>query len=111
MMRQTPKSQTSAGVALITVLLIVVIATVLGVSTAKKQRMTIQSSSHFFSRAQARYFALGGEEFARQILHRDFVNQPQWDSLDEAWAEPNLFFEFEFLGFNCPINLNCFLMV
>ncbi len=95
MMRQTPKSQTSAGVALITVLLIVVIATVLGVSTAKKQRMTIQSSSHFFSRAQARYFALGGEEFARQILHRDFVNQPQWDSLDEAWAEPNLFFEFE----------------
>ena len=95
MMRYALNSQTSTVVALITVLLIVVIATVLGVSTAKKQRMTIQSSSHFFSRAQAKYFALGGEEFGRQILHKDFVTQPQWDSLDEPWAEPNMFFEFD----------------
>ena len=96
------RAHTNAGVALITVLLVVVIATVLGVSTAKKQHMTIQSSSHFFSRDQSRYFALGGEEFARQILHKDFVTQPQWDSLDEPWAEPNMFFEFD----GGDINLN-----
>ena len=96
------RAHANAGVALITVLLVVVIATVLGVSTAKKQHMTIQSSSHFFTRAQARYFALGGEEFARQILHKDFVTQPQWDSLDEPWAEPNMFFEFD----GGDINLN-----
>ena len=50
------------GVALMIVLLVVTIATVLSVSIAKNQHRAISSATRYFDRAQAYYYATGGEE-------------------------------------------------
>ena len=83
------------GVALMIVLLVVTIATVLSVSIAKNQHRAISSASRYFDRAQAYYYASGGEEYARQLLSRDFKDRPEQDDLSEAWAAQDLNFEFE----------------
>lgn len=83
------------GVALVTVLLVVVIATVLATAMIKEQHLSISSARNVFDYNQARQYALGGEELARQILHQDFVDNNTGDHLMETWAQPDLFFEFE----------------
>ena len=83
------------GVALITILLIVVIATVLGVAMTNDQHFAINRAQTFHSQSLVRQYALGGEELARQILHQDFVDAPETDHLGEAWAANDLRFEFE----------------
>lgn len=85
----------SQGVALITILLIVVIATVLGVSMTSDQHFAITRAQTFFDQSVVRQYALGGEELARQILHKDFVDEPEADHLGEPWAAQDLMFDFE----------------
>ena len=89
-----PKNR-QGGVALMIVLLVVTIATVLSTSIAKNQSRTIGTASSYFDRAQAYYFARGGEIFARQLLLRDFKEQPERDDLTEEWAALDLVFEYE----------------
>jgi general secretion pathway protein K len=84
-----------SGVALITILLVVVIATVLGVSMVKDQNASIQRTRNFFEQGQARQYALGGEELSRQILWEDFDKDSEKDTLLEPWAAPDMIFEFE----------------
>lgn len=83
------------GVALITILLVVAIATVLGVSMATEQNFSINRARSFFDQGKVRQYALGGEELARQILHEDFINAPNVDHLQEAWADQAMKFDFE----------------
>ncbi|XOV88669.1 MAG: type II secretion system minor pseudopilin GspK [Pseudomonadota bacterium] len=87
--------QRQRGVALITVMLIVVVATVLSVQMASEQNLTVRRATSQFDASQARQYAFGGEELARQILHEDFVEQPMKDTLAEPWSSPELVFEFE----------------
>ncbi len=84
-----------SGVALITVLLVVVIATVLGVSMTTDQYFAINRAQTFLSQSIVRQYALGGEELARQMLHQDFLDAPEVDHLGESWAANNLRFDFE----------------
>jgi len=84
-----------SGVALITILLVVVIATVLGVSMVTEQKFAINRAQTTFGQTVARQYALGGEELARQILHQDFVDSPDTDHLGENWALEVSKFEFE----------------
>jgi len=83
------------GVALITIMLVVVIATVLGVSMSTDQHFAVNRARTFFDQGIVRQYALGGEELARQILHQDFIEAPLTDHLDENWAAKDLRFEFE----------------
>ncbi|HIG43635.1 MAG: type II secretion system minor pseudopilin GspK [bacterium] len=83
------------GVALITILLVVVIATVLGVSMSTEQNFAINRARSFFDQGIARQYAYGGEELARQILHEDFVDSPGVVHLGQNWAQRPLTFEFE----------------
>jgi len=83
------------GVALITIMLVVVIATVLGVSMSTDQHFAVSRARTFFDQGIVRQYALGGEELARQILHQDFVEAPETDHLDENWAGKDLRFDFE----------------
>ncbi len=83
------------GVALVSVLLVVVIATVLAVGMVREQTTSIQATHGFLQRGQAQQYALGGEELARQILAEDFELDPTRDHLAEIWANPELVFEFE----------------
>jgi general secretion pathway protein K len=83
------------GVALISVLLIVVIATILGVSMSREQNFAIIRARMFVEQSRVQQYALGGEELARQILFEDFVEAGDKDTLIEGWAGDDLRFEFE----------------
>lgn len=83
------------GVALVSVLLIVAIATVMAVTMVREQQSAIQTARGYLARGQAMQYALGGEELARQILYEDFAEGTGRDHLTEVWANPELQFEFE----------------
>jgi general secretion pathway protein K len=83
------------GVALISVLLIVVIATILGVSMSREQNFAIIRARMFVEQSRVQQYARGGEELARQILHEDLVEAGDKDTMVEGWASGNLRFEFE----------------
>ncbi|MFT7256271.1 MAG: general secretion pathway protein K [Candidatus Azotimanducaceae bacterium] len=83
------------GVALISVLLIVVIATILGVSMSREQNFAIIRARMFVEQSRVQQYALGGEELARQILHEDLIETGAKDTLVESWAGGDLRFEFE----------------
>ena len=83
------------GVALISVLLVVVIATVLSVSMIRHQNLTIHKARNVSDHSQAKQYAIGGEELARQILWQDTDSSPEVDHLQEDWAAGDLVFEFE----------------
>ena len=84
-----------AGVALVSVLLVVAIATVLAVSMIQEQYASIQISRGYLSRTQANQYALGGEELARQMLYADFEKGNGIDYIGETWSDPDLHFEFD----------------
>jgi general secretion pathway protein K len=83
------------GVALISVLLIVVIATILGVSMSREQNFAIIRARMFVEQSRVQQYALGGEELARQMLFEDFAEAGDKDTLIEGWAGDDLRFEFE----------------
>ena len=80
-----------AGVALITVLLIVALVTVVCAAMISRQQLTIRAVGVPLTQRQAMHYALGGERLAQAILQRDAkagnANQPV-DHLQEAWAKP-----------------------
>ena len=85
------------GIALISVLLVVVVGTVLAVRMITTQSLSASRAGTQSINMQAREYALGGEELARQILGEDMLSaeSASWDHLGEPWANPNLSFEFE----------------
>jgi general secretion pathway protein K len=84
-----------SGVALVTVLLVVAIATVMAVSMVREQQGSIHITRGFLSRGQAAQYALGAEEVARQILQADHAEGKNRDYLTETWAQPELHYWFE----------------
>ena len=100
-MKNTRKME--SGVALISVLLLVVIVTVLSVSMIQNQNFAIHQIRNSYDFTQTNLYALGGEELARQILWQDFQDSPGIDHLNEEWAEKNHHFEFE--GGEIAINI------
>lgn len=80
--------QRSRGVALISVLLIVALATTLAHQMAARHSLSIAQSRLLISASQARQYALGGEEYARQILYADWLEEEtrDTDTLLEPWA-------------------------
>ncbi|MFZ3183320.1 MAG: type II secretion system minor pseudopilin GspK, partial [Pseudomonas sp.] len=87
------------GVALITVLLVVAIATVVTAGMIARQQLSIRSSSNQLSARQAWHYALGGEALAQAILARDLKQggkqSPPVDHLREAWARKQAPFDVD----------------
>lgn len=73
------------GVALITVLLIVFIASIAAVSLATLQQRSIRRSTVFMHQQQARLYTLGVEQWAMIVLARD-RQKSETDSSGEEWA-------------------------
>ena len=88
----SPASQ--RGVALITIMLVVAIATVIAAELVSRVHFHIQRASHQHTQAQAYQFALGGEELARQVLHLD-NEKTDYDHLNESWSKLNPQYEFD----------------
>jgi general secretion pathway protein K len=91
---QQPIPRRQCGVALITVMLVVFIATVIATELATRVNFHIQRASHQHAQAQAYQFALGGEELIRQLLYQD-NEKTSYDHLNESWSalEPQYAFE------------------
>lgn len=88
------------GVALITVLLVVAIATVVTAGMIARQQLSIRSSSNQLSARQAWHYALGGEALAQALLARDLKQSAgnpsrKVDHLREAWARKQAPFEVD----------------
>lgn len=79
------RTKLQAGVALITVLLIVFLASVTAISLATLQQLAIRRSTVLVHQQQARLYALGAEQWAILILTRDRQNN-ETDHPGEEWA-------------------------
>jgi len=73
------------GIALITVMLILSLATILAVSMSSRQQLDIHRSANVLNFEQAYQYILGAESWAKQILLRD-SNDNKTDSLNDDWA-------------------------
>lgn len=74
------------GIALITVMLIVALATIAAVAMASRQQLDVYRISNLLHGDQAYTYALGVENWASSILRRDLKDN-ETDNLGEAWAE------------------------
>ena len=74
------------GVALITVMLILALATILAVSMASRQQLDIHRSANVLNFEQAYQYVLGAESWTKQILKRDLEDN-EIDSLEDDWAK------------------------
>ena len=78
-----------SGVALITVMLILALATVTAVSMVSRQNIDIHRSANIFDYEQAYQYVEGAESFAKRVLEWDLANSPNnTDSLGEEWNTP-----------------------
>lgn len=77
--------RTQRGVALLTALLVVAIATVAAVAMANRQQLDIRRTGSLLHGEQAWTYVLGAENWAKVVLRRD-VRQSQIDTLAEDWS-------------------------
>ncbi len=78
------------GVALITALLVVALASVAAVAMTQRQQIDIRRTANVLAAQQALQYGLGGEDWARTILARDYEDDRTngtMDSLHEIWAQ------------------------
>ena len=85
------------GVALVSTLLIVALASALAYQMVERHALTIAHARQTFDGAQAREYLLGAEQFARQLLHDDWQDDDTRaaDTLLEDWAAPDTPFAIE----------------
>ncbi len=85
-----PSHSRQCGVALLTALLIVSLATIIAVNISERQQYDIRRVENLLHSEQGYYYALGGEAWARSALYRDHKNKntSSTDNLFEDWAQP-----------------------
>jgi general secretion pathway protein K len=83
--RRADRAKSQGGVALITVLLIVFLASIAATSLATLQQLAIRRSTVLQHQQQARLYTLGAEQWAMIILARD-RQQNETDHPGEEWA-------------------------
>lgn len=76
------------GVALITAVLIVALATILAVNVGFNGYMDQRRTANAFAADQSYEIALGGEAWASDSLRRDKIQSPKTDDFTEEWATP-----------------------
>ncbi|QKT03019.1 type II secretion system minor pseudopilin GspK [Ectothiorhodospiraceae bacterium 2226] len=84
--RLAPSRRRQRGVALITALLVVALATIAAVAMAARQHVDIRRSANVLMHDQAYQYAVAGEQWAAQILMRDRRDNDT-DHLGEPWAQ------------------------
>jgi general secretion pathway protein K len=76
------------GVALVTAVLIVALATLLAVDVGFKGYLDQRRTANAFAIDQSFEVALGGEAWASDSLRRDKLQSPKTDDFTEEWATP-----------------------
>jgi general secretion pathway protein K len=78
---------TQNGVALITALLVVALATIITVAMTTRQQLDIRRTANLINNEQAYIYALGAESWVKRILLRD-AKSNETDSFNDIWAIP-----------------------
>jgi general secretion pathway protein K len=73
------------GVAIITALLIVTIATTVSITISTRLQLDIRRTSNLLAQDQAHFYLLAAEEWSQRILRQD-KKDSRIDDLSEAWA-------------------------
>ena len=91
------KKGQQSGVALISVLLVFALVAIIGSQIASRNYRDIRKTANIINSKQAYHFALGGEQFARQILFRDYDESERnnVDSLTDNWANIDQVFDID----------------
>lgn len=76
------------GVALLTILLMVAMATILATSLLMKQQRLVREGSVLLRQNQATQYALAGERFLIELLAADQQSGANTDHVGELWAQP-----------------------
>src|SRR5579872_2663494 len=84
----SPLRGAQRGIALITALVLVAIATVLAATIGFASVMSSRRASAVFGADQALLAAEGAEAMAAYALKQSATPPPGPDSLDQAWAQP-----------------------
>ena len=84
-------NQPVRGLALIGALAVVAVATALGYEIIARHALSVSQSRQTLDGAQARQYALGGEDHARQLLYADWEDEDTRlkDTVFEPWAGQN----------------------
>jgi general secretion pathway protein K len=98
-----PAKHRQRGIALITALLVVAIATVLAVEIAARERLDIRRTQNLIARDQAYDLALAAESWALDILRTDLEQGSELDGPQDDWAQPILLPPFEGATLNMRI--------
>ena len=100
------------GVAIVSVLLIVVLTSALAYHLVSRQEISIASTRANLDLTQAKQFALGAEEIAKSVLQSN-ASRTTLDHLDEDWAQILTPFELpegtvvmRIVDLNSKLNLN-----
>lgn len=86
MMRSRIKNQ--QGIALITILVMVALATILAATIVKKQSNTAENTAYLIRQDQSLLYAKSAEAFFSELLVQDAQDSAQVDHLGETWAKP-----------------------
>lgn len=76
------------GIALITILMMVALATILAATIAKRQANTAEATAYLMRQNQSLMYAKSAEAFFSELLVDDAQNAGQIDHLQENWAKP-----------------------
>lgn len=88
-MRQRPGPIRQRGIAVLTAVLVVTLATILAVNLLWQSSVDLRRTETLLLQDQARQYNLGGEELARVFLVKDQRNDPGgMDTTKEIWATP-----------------------
>ena len=75
------------GVALITVMLIVALASIIAAQMTTRLQTQMQRSTNISYNQQAYWYALGAEAFTKRVLIKAFKDEPKVTHLEQIWAE------------------------
>lgn len=87
-MRRSHRYKHQRGVALVTAVLIVALATMLAVEVGFKGYLDQRRTANAFAVDQSFEVALGGEAWASDVLRRDKLQSNKTDDFTEEWAVP-----------------------
>ena len=82
------KNQSQHGVALLTILVMVALATILAATIAKRQSNTAENTGYLMRQDQSLLYAKSAEAFFSELLIQDSDNGGSIDHLQENWAKP-----------------------
>lgn len=86
--RISSKMKQQRGIALITILMMVALATILAATIAKRQYFTTENTAYLMRQNQGLMYAKSAEAFYSELLVQDAESDSKADYLQETWAMP-----------------------